>query len=231
MVQSEPARPDEGTRTPLLRVERVGKSFPGVLALQDVSLEIHPGEVLGLVGENGAGKSTLMKILSGVYSPDGGQILLDGQPVTIHDPRHAQRLGISIIYQEFNLMPNLTVEENVFIGREPNNGGVVRRRALRAQTRQLLDQLEVRLDPSAVVRDLSVAEQQMVEIAKALSLNARLVVMDEPTSALTETEVTALMRIIRGLKARGLAVIYISHRLEEIFTICDRVTVLRDGQL
>jgi ABC-type sugar transport system ATPase subunit len=227
----ETASPPTEEKSPLLRVEGVGKTFPGVVALQDISLEVFAGEVLGVVGENGAGKSTLMKILSGVYAPEGGQIFVDGQPVTIHDPRHAQRLGISIIYQEFNLMPNLTVEENVFIGREPNDAGVVRWRALRKQTQELLNLLEVRLNPSASVRDLSVAEQQMVEIAKALSLNARLVVMDEPTSALTETEVTALFTIIRGLKARGLAVIYISHRLEEIFAICDRVTVLRDGQL
>ena len=231
MVLSEPARPDESSRPPLLRVERVTKSFPGVLALQDVSLEVHPGEVLGLVGENGAGKSTLMKILSGVYQPDAGEIIFDGKPVVLHSPRQAQDLGISIIYQEFNLMPNLSVEENVFVGREPNAGKVVRWRQLRKQTTALLDQLGVRLNPGAIVRSLSVAEQQMVEIAKALSLNARLVIMDEPTSALTDTEVTALFEIIRGLKARGLAVIYISHRLEEIFTICDRVTVLRDGEL
>ncbi|MCD6031546.1 MAG: rbsA [Thermomicrobiales bacterium] len=231
MLQSEPARPDESLRPPLLRVERVTKSFPGVLALQDVSLEVHPGEVLGLVGENGAGKSTLMKILSGVYQPDSGDIILDGKPVVLHSPRQAQDLGISIIYQEFNLMPNLSVEENVFVGREPNAGKVVRWRQLRKQTTDLLDQLGVRLNPGAIVRSLSVAEQQMVEIAKALSLNARLVIMDEPTSALTDTEVTALFDIIRGLKERGLAVIYISHRLEEIFTICDRVTVLRDGHL
>jgi ABC-type sugar transport system ATPase subunit len=223
--------PPSEEKSPLLRVEGVGKSFPGVVALQDVSLEVFPGEVLGIVGENGAGKSTLMKILSGVYAPEGGQIFVDGQPVMIHDPRHAQRLGISIIYQEFNLMPNLTVEENVFVGREPNSAGVVRRSRLRRQTQQLLNRLEVQLDPRAIVRDLSVAEQQMVEIAKALSLNARLVVMDEPTSALTETEVTALFSIIKGLRARGLAVIYISHRLEEIFAICERVIVLRDGQL
>jgi ABC-type sugar transport system ATPase subunit len=229
MVETSPARTDEPSVQPLLRVEGVSKSFPGVLALQDVRLQVMPGEVLGLVGENGAGKSTLMKILSGVYAPDGGQILIDGQPVAIHDPRHAQRLGISIIYQEFNLMPNLSVEENVFVGREPNANGIVRWRDLRKRTQQLLDQLEVHLDPGTIVRDLSVAEQQMVEIAKALSLNARLVIMDEPTSALTDTEVTALMKIIRGMKRRGLAVIYISHRLEEIFEICDRVTVLRDG--
>src|SRR3954469_3019290 len=231
MAQSEPAQPDESAPPPLLRVERVTKSFPGVLALQDVSLEVHPGEVLGLVGENGAGKSTLMKILSGVYQPDGGEIVLDGKPVVLHSPRQAQDLGISIIYQEFNLMPNLSVEENVFVGREPNTGKIVRWRQLRKQTTDLLDQLGVRLNPGAIVRSLSVAEQQMVEIAKALSLNARLVIMDEPTSALTDTEVTALFDIIRGLKKRGLAVIYISHRLEEIFTISDRVTVLRDGQL
>src|SRR3954447_21562497 len=231
MVQSEAARPDESARPPLLRVERVTKSFPGVLALQDVSLEVHPGEVLGLVGENGAGKSTLMKILSGVYQPDSGEIILDGKPVTLHSPRQAQDLGISIIYQEFNLMPNLSVEENVFVGREPNTGKVVRWRALRQQTNELLGQLGVHLNPGSIVRDLSVAEQQMVEIAKALSLNARLVIMDEPTSALTDTEVEALFAIIRSLKARGLAVIYISHRLDEIFTICDRITVLRDGEL
>src|SRR5215211_5549504 len=207
--------PSEPPPPALLRMEGVTKIFPGVVALQDVSLHVAAGEVLGLVGENGAGKSTLMKILSGVYTPDGGQILIDGHPVSISDPRHAQRQGISIIYQEFNLMPNLSVEENVFVGREPNASGIVRWRDLRKRTQALLDQLDVRLDPGAIVRDLSVAEQQM----------------DEPTSALTETEVTALMRIISGLKARGLAVIYISHRLEEIFHICDRVTVLRDGQL
>jgi ABC-type sugar transport system ATPase subunit len=215
----------------LLQVEQISKSFPGVMALQDVSMDVYPGEVHGLVGENGAGKSTLMKILSGVYEPDRGRILLDGNPTLLHSPRQAQDLGVSIIYQEFNLMPNLSVEENVFVGREPNRAKFVRWRSLRRQTRELLDQLGVRLNPGAIVRDLSVAEQQMVEIAKALSLNARLVIMDEPTSALTETEVAALFHIIRGLKERGLAVIYISHRLEEIFTICDRVTVLRDGHL
>ena len=231
MMPTEPAGPAAASPTPVLRVEGVSKQFPGVLALNGVSLEVYPGEVLGLVGENGAGKSTLMKILSGVYQPDDGQILLDGKPVVIHNPRQAQDLGISIIYQEFNLMPNLSVEENVFVGREPNSGKFVRWGQLRMQTEALLDQLGVRLDPGAVVRSLSVAEQQMVEIAKALSLNARIVIMDEPTSALTDTEVTALFDIIRGLKARGLAVIYISHRLEEIYAICDRVTVRRDGEL
>src|SRR5690606_6479511 len=155
-------------------------------------------------GENGAGKSTLMKILSGVHQPDGGQIIFDGQPVTLHSPREAQDRGISIIYQEFNLMPNMTVAENVFVGREPNAGGFVYRRQMEAETQELLDALGVSLDPKAIVRDLSVAEQQMVEIAKALSYNAQLVIMDEPTSALTDREVEALLEIVKALKARGL---------------------------
>jgi len=217
-------------RVPLLRMDGISKHFPGVQALKSVSLEVYPGECLALVGENGAGKSTLMKILSGVYAPDEGQIVLDGQPVTLTTPHQAQQLGISIIYQEFNLFPNLTIEENVFIGREPNSKGVVRWTSLRQATQALLDRLGVNLDPGATVRDLSVAQQQMVEIAKALSYNARIVIMDEPTSALTDTEVAALMEIVRGLKAEGLGVIFISHRLEEVFAMCDRITVLRDGQ-
>ncbi|MDQ3694099.1 MAG: sugar ABC transporter ATP-binding protein [Chloroflexota bacterium] len=211
-------------------MEGISKFFPGVQALQGVDLAVFPGECLALVGENGAGKSTLMKILSGVYLPDEGRLAFDGAPVILSSPRQAQELGISIIYQEFNLMPNLTVMENVFVGREPNRAGFVRRRTMERQTRDLLGQLGVRLRPDAVVRDLSVADQQMVEIAKALSTNARLVIMDEPTSALSETEVTALMQLIRQLKARGLGVIFITHRLDEVFQICDRITVLRDGQ-
>ena len=215
---------------PLLRMEGISKHFPGVQALRQVSLDVHPGECLGLVGENGAGKSTLMKVLSGVYAPDEGQLVLDGQPVTLASPRQAQALGIAIIYQEFNLMPNLSVTENIFIGREPNTAGLVRWRAMHRRTQALLDQLGVALRPDAMVRDLSVADQQMVEIAKALSHNARLVIMDEPTSALSQKEVAALLKIVRGLKARGLGVIFITHRLEEAFSICDRITVLRDGQ-
>ena len=215
---------------PLLRMTGIGKSFPGVRALSDVGIEAFPGECLALMGENGAGKSTLMKILSGVYAPDAGGIEIDGRPATLTSPSQAQQLGVSIIYQEFNLFPNLSVEENVFIGREPSRSGLVARGDLRRRTRELLDQLGVSLDPTAMVRDLSVAQQQMVEIAKALSTNARIVIMDEPTSALSDTEVQNLFAIIRGLKARGLAVIFISHRLEEIFAICDRITVLRDGE-
>jgi ABC-type sugar transport system ATPase subunit len=208
----------------------IDKTFPGVHALDRVGIEVYRGECDALIGENGAGKSTLMKILSGVYQPDAGTTALDGKTVTLNSPREAQELGISIIYQEFNLMPNLTVAENVFIGREPNTGGFVNRRQMEDDTRALLDALGVSLDPRAIVRDLSVAEQQMVEIAKALSYNAQLVIMDEPTSALTEREVEKLLEIVRALKARGLGVIFITHRLDEIYHICDRVTVLRDGR-
>jgi ABC-type sugar transport system ATPase subunit len=215
---------------PLLTMQQISKGFPGVQALGDVDLVLNAGECIGLMGENGAGKSTLMKILSGVYAPDAGRILIDGKPVTIGGPQHAQDLGISIIYQEFNLFPNLSVEENVFIGREPAVNGFVRRGELRDQTVALLDRLDVSLRPTTLVRELSVAQQQMVEIAKALSTNARIVIMDEPTSALTDTEVIALKRIIRGLREDGLGIVFISHRLEEILDICDRIVVLRDGR-
>jgi ABC-type sugar transport system ATPase subunit len=214
----------------LLIMEDVSKSFPGVRALRDVDLDVHAGEVVGLVGENGAGKSTLMKILSGVYTADSGRLLLNGHEVTIESPHEAQELGITIIYQEFNLMPNLTVAENVFIGREPNTVSFVRWGELWQETKALTGRLGIDLDPTAIVRNLSVAQQQMVEIAKALSIRARIIIMDEPTSALTEREVEHLMEIIRHLKAQGLGIIFISHRLEEVFQIADRITVLRDGR-
>ncbi len=214
----------------LLQMSGISKTFPGVRALENVDLYVRAGECLALVGENGAGKSTLMKILSGVYEPDEGTITIDTKPVIPRNPHHAQQLGVSIIYQEFNLFPNMSIEENIFIGREPNRTGFVNRRQLRESAMQFLSQVGVDLDPRAMVRDLSVAQQQMVEIAKALSYNARIVIMDEPTSALTNTEVNALFKIIRGLKDRGLGIVFVSHRLEEIFEICDRITVLRDGR-
>ena len=214
----------------LLRMQDVCKSFPGVQALDAVTLDVGHGEILGLIGENGAGKSTLMKILSGVYPMDSGAISMDGEPVHIHNPHQGQQLGISIIYQEFNLMPNLSVMENIFVGREFGRYGLIDRATLRRQTQVLLDRLGVRLSPDAIVRDLSVAEQQMVEIAKALSLQVRVIIMDEPTSALSETEVQHLLAIMRDLKSDGIGVIFISHRLEEVLGICDRVTVLRDGK-
>jgi ABC-type sugar transport system ATPase subunit len=214
----------------LLRMENVSKSFPGVQALDDVSLTVHSGEILGLIGENGAGKSTLMKILSGVYPRDSGQIYFEGQATEIHDPHQAQELGISIIYQEFNLMPNLTVMENIYVGRETGSFGFINYRTLRRQTQQLLDRLGINLRPTAVVRELSVAEQQMVEIAKALSMEVRVIIMDEPTSALSETEAQTLFSVMRELQRTGIGIIFISHRLEEVRTICDRITVLRDGK-
>jgi ABC-type sugar transport system ATPase subunit len=216
--------------TALLHMQDVSKSFPGVQALDAVTLEVARGEILGLIGENGAGKSTLMKILSGVYAMDSGTIYMDGRPVHIHNPHQGQQLGISIIYQEFNLMPNLSVMENIFVGREFGRYGLIDRATLRRQTQVLLDRLGVHLSPDSIVRDLSVAEQQMVEIAKALSLQVRVIIMDEPTSALSETEVKHLLAIMRDLKRDGIGVIFISHRLEEVLSICDRVTVLRDGK-
>lgn len=218
------------TEQPILRMEGISKEFPGVLALNNVQLEVLPGEIMGLLGENGAGKSTLMKILSGVYKKDTGRILLEGRDIEVRNPHQAQMLGITIIYQELNLMPNLTVAENVFIGREPNKFSLIKWQQLYEQTEALINHLGIQLSPTARVANLSVAEQQMVEIARALSVKARVIIMDEPTSALTKNEVQHLFTTIRDLKAQGLGIIFISHRMEEVFEICDRITVLRDGE-
>ncbi len=216
----------------LLRMEQITKRFPGVTALGDVSLSCERGEVLALVGENGAGKSTLMKILSGAYRPDTGRIVFKRQEIQLSSPRQAQQLGIAIIMQEFNLLPHLTVEENIWLGREPMKGyGVIDGRAMAARSQALLESLHVRLHPDQLVGDLTVAQCQFVEIAKALSLGADLIIMDEPSSTLTEHELDHLFGIIRELKQREVAVIYISHRLNEVFQIADRVVVLKDGKL
>jgi inositol transport system ATP-binding protein len=215
---------------PLLRMTGIGKRFPGVQALVDVGLEVAPGEIHALLGENGAGKSTLLKILSGAQQPDGGTIAFAGETITPATPHQAQRLGIVTIYQEFTLAPNMTIAENVFIGREPGPRVFVSWRKMIAETRAITGRLGLDLKPTALVRDLSVAEQQMVEIARALSMKSRLIVMDEPTSALSSTEVEKLFRIIRDLKAQGLSIIFVTHRLEEVMQICDRYTVLRDGR-
>ena len=215
---------------PLLRMAAISKRFPGVLALDDVGLEVGPGEVHALLGENGAGKSTLLKILSGAQQPDAGTITLAGEPVSLLSPHHAQQLGIVTIYQELTLAPNMTIAENVFIGREPGPGPFVDRRRMAAETRAITRRIGLDVDPMTIVRDLSVAEQQMVEIARALSMKSRLIVMDEPTSALSSTEVEKLFRMVRDLKAHGLAIIFVTHRLEEVMEICDRYTVLRDGR-
>lgn len=214
----------------LLRMQNISKRFPGVTALEDVSLVVQKGEVHGLLGENGAGKSTLMKILSGVYQPTSGSIEFEGQKVELKRPQEAQSLGITTIYQEFNLIPTLSVAENIFIGREPGPGGLVNWAELRKQAGKVLDHLNIRMDPMKRVQSLSVADQQMVEIARALSVNSKLIVMDEPTAALTERETSRLLEIIRDLRRQQISVIFISHHLQEAKEICDRVTVLRDGQ-
>jgi inositol transport system ATP-binding protein len=215
---------------PLLHMQGISKRFPGVRALDDVSLVVGRGEIHGLLGENGAGKSTLMKILAGVYAPDEGRIVFDGVPLRLTSPHHAQQTGIVTIYQEFTLVPHLTIAENVFIGREPGAGGLMSWSALRRQTAALIDRLGIRLDPMTPVSALSVAEQQMVEIARALSMQSRLIVMDEPTSALSESEVRQLLDICRDLKRQGISIIFITHHLEEVMRVCDAITVLRDGK-
>ncbi|HAY82772.1 MAG TPA: D-xylose ABC transporter ATP-binding protein [Planctomycetaceae bacterium] len=211
-------------------MQGIQKSFPGVRALAGVDLELHAGEVLALLGENGAGKSTLIKILGGAQRPDAGTILIDGAPVSLPNPTAAQRAGIGIIYQEFNLVPAMTAQENLFLGHERATLGVVHTGPERRQTEELFERIGVPINPSTLCRDLTVAQQQVVEIAKCLLLDARIIVMDEPSATLTPREVERLYVIINELKAQGIGVIYISHRLDEIFDMADRVTVLRDGQ-
>ncbi|HEY8228431.1 MAG TPA: sugar ABC transporter ATP-binding protein [Pyrinomonadaceae bacterium] len=215
----------------VLQMRQIRKTFPGVVALNNVDFELRRGEVHILLGENGAGKSTLMKILSGAYQKSAGEIVFDGAEVEIKNPKHAQTLGISTVYQEFNLIPHLPIGENIFLGREPVRfGGVIDRRAILDEAKSALTGLGLTIDPRRLVKNLRVAEQQMVEVAKALSLDARILIMDEPTAALTEHEIGELFGTIRRLKEKGVAIVYISHRMEELFEIGDRVTVLRDGR-
>ncbi len=217
--------------SPLLEMRSITKRFPGVTALDGVDFELEKGEVHVILGENGAGKSTLIKMLSGAYQPDEGEILLDGEPVRISSAAVAQALGISTIYQEFNLVPQLTVAENIFLGRQPRRFGLVDRGKMRDEARKLLERIKVHVDPHAPVSRLGVAQRQMVEIAKALSLDARILIMDEPTASLSGQEVERLFEIVRGLKEEEVGVIFISHHLEEVTEIGDRVTVLRDGKM
>jgi ribose transport system ATP-binding protein len=220
-----------GDRPLLLHVQGVSKSFPGVKALDDMHLDLRSGEVLALVGENGAGKSTLMKVLTGVYDVDEGEFSYNGEPYEPTSPKHAQELGISIIHQEFNLMPDLTVAQNIFIGQEPRGSGFfLNERKLNAKARELIDRLHLPLTPKQIVGNLTVAKQQMVEIAKALSYDAKLLIMDEPTAALNDAEVEVLHDLIRRFVQPDTGVIYISHRLEELKRIADRITVIRDGR-
>ncbi|MGQ3095768.1 MAG: sugar ABC transporter ATP-binding protein [Roseateles sp.] len=215
---------------PLLRMQGVCKRFDNVVALQGVALDVRAGEVHAICGENGAGKSTLMKILSGVYTPDDGEIRIDGAPVRIAGLQQAQTLGIVMIHQELNLVPHLTVAENIWLGREPRRGWFVDREHQREGALACLQRLGVDISPHAQIDTLSIAQQQMVEIAKALSMQARLLIMDEPTSSLGEADAARMLKVVQDLKREGVGILYISHRLDELAHIVDRVTVLRDGQ-
>jgi len=214
----------------LLRIEGVRKTFPGVVALDGVDFDLRSGEVHVLLGENGAGKSTLIKMLSGAHRPDGGKIFVGGQEVRIHGAQDAEKLKIATIYQEFNLVPDLTVAENIFLGRQPRRFGMIDRRRMEADAEVLLRRVGLRVPPRTRVRELGIARLQMVEIAKALSLDARVLIMDEPTAVLTSEEVDKLFGIVRQLRADGVGVVFITHHLDEIAALGDRVTVLRDGR-
>lgn len=214
----------------IVLMQNICKSFPGVMALDHVNFELRSGEVMALLGENGAGKSTLMKILSGVYTSDEGTVEIFGHPCGNLTPRQAQSMGVAIIHQELNMCRHLSVAENMFLGREVCKGGVLSNAQMEAEAERVLKELKIDISPSQVVGDLPVSKQQMVEIAKALSTDAKVLIMDEPTSALTSKEIDDLFRIIRQLKERGCGIVYISHRLEELQHIVDRVTIMRDGQ-
>jgi ABC-type sugar transport system ATPase subunit len=221
-------------QNPVVRLTNITKIFPGVKALDAVDFDLYPGEVHVLLGENGAGKSTLMKVLAGAYQPDSGEIEIAGQKVTLSSTRHAQKLGISIIYQEFNLVPYLNVAQNIFLGRFPKRKALpflVDHKAMRQQSKAILDSLCMDIDLKSKIKHLGVAQQQMIEVAKALSIDSKVLIMDEPTAALTDREIEQLFAMIETLKARGIGIIYISHRLNEVHQVGDRVTVLRDGCL
>lgn len=219
-------------KKPLLEMVGISKSFPGVKALQDVNLKVYGGEVVALLGENGAGKSTLMKILSGVYKKDEGKILIDGNETDIHGIKHAESIGITIIHQELSVLPNLTVSENIFLGNEKYDSGTrrINKAWMRERSLNFLDQIGCNINPDTLAKNINVGEMQMIEIAKALTKNSRIIIMDEPTTALTDVETRNLFNVIRKLKEKGIAIIYISHRLDEIFEVCDSINVLRDGK-
>src|SRR5438552_6487082 len=214
-----------------IQLDHVSKRFGGVTALAEVSFEIGRGEVHAVVGENGAGKSTLMKLLAGVHAPDDGEIRIEGRKVRLQNPREARRQGISIVFQELNLFPHRTVAANVFANREMTNRcGWVKRRAMREATQRVLSDLGVRLSPDALVGPLAIGEKQLVEIARTLEQQSRIIILDEPNSALNEAESQRLFDIVRRLRERSITIVYVSHRLEEVFAIADRITVLRDGR-
>lgn len=217
----------------ILELKNITKRFPGVLALDNVNFNLRAGEVHVLLGENGAGKSTLIKTMTGAYTPDEGEIYVDGQKIVFENPNHAQDLGISAVYQEFNLIPHLTIGENVFLGKEPTKGSIIKRvdrQHMYKRTKEELNKVGAALSPNEYIADIGVASQQMVEIAKALKADSRVLILDEPSAVLTEKEITKLFEVIRKLTAEGVGIVYISHRLEELEEIADRVTVMRDGQ-
>jgi ribose transport system ATP-binding protein len=222
---------EAGTKELVVRLRGVSKEFPGVKAVDRVDLEILPGEVHALAGENGAGKSTLMKILSQVERPTEGELQISGEKVAFHGPGYAQSLGVAMVYQEFALAPHLSVAENLFLGREPARAGFINRRSEKEKAGELLGRVGLEIDSNRLVSGLTVAEQQRLEIAKALAIEAKVLILDEPTATLAEREIEGLFEVIREMASRGIAILYISHRLDEIFRIADRVTVMRDGKI
>lgn len=215
----------------VLEMRGICKSFPGVKVLDGVTLQVAPGSVHALMGENGAGKSTLMKILMGIYTADAGDVFMNGKILSIHNPKEAMEHGIAMIHQELNPILDMQVFENIYVGRELHKGPIVNRNGMIRETRELLKSLEIDISPTAYMRELSVAQCQLIEIVKAISISAKVIVMDEPTSAITDKEVSTLFKQIRRLQGQGVAIIYISHKMDEIFRICDTITVLRDGQM
>ena len=215
----------------VLEIKNIRKEFPGVVALDGVSLLLKRGEIHALVGENGAGKSTLMKILAGIYSLDQGEILFDGKPFRAKRPVDALEKGIAMVHQELDLIPEMTVEENVFAGREKTKGAVVDKKGMLSRTKELMDSLGIDINPRTKIKELSTAQQQMVAITRAIAFDAEVIIMDEPTSAITDREVEKLFEIIRKLKAQNKSIVYISHKMDEIYSLTDQITVLRDGKL
>ena len=228
MTNSDSRAPD--STPPLLEVQHVSKRFAGVRALHQVDLTVHRGEVHAVIGENGAGKSTLVKILAGILPPDSGEVRIDGRPVVIDSVQNGLQLGIALIHQELNLADNLDVAANIFLGREPRNLGLINTSRARREAARYLDLVGLQVAPATLVRQLSIGQQQLVEVAKALSIDARILIMDEPTSSLSQHETAQLFRVIAELRKRGVAIIYISHRLSEVNELADCVTVLRDGE-
>jgi ribose transport system ATP-binding protein len=232
MPLSSASIPEEQATQPILEMRGICKRFPGVVALDHVDFSVQQGEIHSLIGQNGAGKSTLMKILAGLYAPNEGQILIAGRPVTIHSPREALRLGIGVVYQELSLLPNLSVADNIFLGREPGNRFLVDEARVRARAREVLEQLGVTgIGINTLVRDLPLAQRQLIEIAKVLSYEPRILVLDEPTAPLASDDTARLFAILQRLKAQGIAIIFISHRFREILQHCDRGTILRNGRV